>query len=92
MILRASHLPFVSAVTRSRKLHAGVSALDDLALQIKPRYHFAVGEKTFFQREPYRNPISAEDEEKNSFIGVTRFVGLADFSGNIDKERVCTMC
>lgn len=99
-VMRCSHLPFTGS-KGGRRLHHTLPILDDLSRQLKPRYHFAVGEEVFFQREPYRNrardgrPMGAAGTERGiedaGEAAVTRFVGLADF-GNAKKERVrvCT--
>jgi hypothetical protein len=50
----------------------------DLAQQLRPRYHFAVSERQYYEREPYQT--DATDRH------VTRFIGLAAF-GNQEKMQ-----
>jgi hypothetical protein len=50
-----------------------------LAMKLCPRYHFAVSERTYYEREPYRS--GSGDGH------VSRFIGLAAF-GNKEKMQV----
>ncbi|XP_014665248.1 PREDICTED: CWF19-like protein 1 [Priapulus caudatus] len=57
-------------------------AIAQLALALKPRYHFAGSKGIYFERHPYRNhKILAETAQH-----VTRFIGLADY-GNSSKYK-----
>ena len=61
----------------------GSALIAQLAVTIKPRYHFSAIADTFYERLPYRNhQILAEASTHPS-----RFVALASV-GNVKKERV----
>nr|CAG8437405.1 12305_t:CDS:10 [Entrophospora candida] len=69
----------------------GSEFVDHIAATVKPRYHFAASANTFFQREPYQNPlspsqISVDDDTQQKFGTPTWFVGIADV-GNSKKEK-----
>lgn len=51
----------------------GSELVSNLAMKIKPRYHFAAGQNIFFERLPYRNHTMLMEREKH----VTRFLSLA---------------
>ncbi|KAG1448179.1 hypothetical protein G6F56_009019 [Rhizopus delemar] len=58
-----------------------------VAAALKPRYHFAASQDTFYEREPYKNIVSGlagpdEREAKHA----TRFIGLGDVL-NKNKQR-----
>ncbi|KAJ3076208.1 hypothetical protein HDU98_005092, partial [Podochytrium sp. JEL0797] len=65
-----SNLPQAGKVTTETSHGAAA-----LCVAMKPRYHFASSPGVFFEREPFRNGR-----------GVTRFVGLSEFS-KASKER-----
>lgn len=53
-----------------------------LAMGLKPRYHFAGLEGMFYERQPYRNHKVLAEKDKH----VTRFLGLAKVN-NKDKKK-----
>ncbi|CAM9607667.1 unnamed protein product [Scytosiphon promiscuus] len=52
----------------------GSEAVAELAVAVKPRYHFAASEGAFFQRPPYRNFGNSGSTH------TTRFIALGDLS------------
>ncbi|XP_038053166.1 CWF19-like protein 1 [Patiria miniata] len=60
----------------------GSSLIADLALAVRPRYHFAAQEGAFYERLPYRNHKVLNESTKH----VTRFLGLAKV-GNPEKKK-----
>lgn len=61
----------------------GSPLISDLALVLRPRYHFAGREGLHYERLPYRNHKVLAESAKQ----VTRFVGLAKV-GNAEKKKV----
>jgi len=53
--------------------------LNSLTSQLQPRYHFAISEDLFWEREPYENLDSS-----GNFFCATRFISL----GNVGDKRV----
>ncbi|RPA95908.1 hypothetical protein L873DRAFT_1744715 [Choiromyces venosus 120613-1] len=62
----------------------GTGVIAELAVALRPRYHFAAGGEVFWEREPYRNKTKSGEDE--SEIKITRFLGVADW-GNEKKAR-----
>lgn len=62
----------------------GNRAIAELAAAVRPRYHFAAGGQTFWEREPYRNGM--RENEGQGDMRVTRFLGVADW-GNEAKAK-----
>ncbi|XP_044518811.1 CWF19-like protein 1 isoform X1 [Gracilinanus agilis] len=60
----------------------GSSLISHLAMDLKPRYHFAALEKTYYERLPYRNHIVLQETAQH----VTRFIALANV-GNTEKRK-----
>lgn len=60
----------------------GSPLISDLALVLRPRYHFAGREGLHYERLPYRNHKVLAESAKQ----VTRFVGLAKV-GNAEKKK-----
>ncbi|XP_058666639.1 CWF19-like protein 1 isoform X1 [Ammospiza nelsoni] len=60
----------------------GSRLVADLAASLKPRYHFAALEKTYYERLPYRNHMVLQETPQH----VTRFIALADV-GNTSKKK-----
>ncbi|NXS63908.1 C19L1 protein, partial [Brachypteracias leptosomus] len=60
----------------------GSKLISDLAESIKPRYHFAALEKTYYERLPYRNHTVLQETPQH----VSRFIALADV-GNSSKKK-----
>ena len=61
----------------------GSTSLGDLALALRPRYHFAGLEGCYYERLPYRNHKILNEGAKH----VTRFLALAKV-GNAEKKKV----
>ncbi|PNI82045.1 CWF19L1 isoform 3, partial [Pan troglodytes] len=51
----------------------GSALVSSLAMGLKPRYHFAALEKTYYERLPYRNHIVLQENAQHA----TRFIALA---------------
>ena len=66
---------------------AGSQAIASLAAALKPRYYFAAAEKTFCEREPYKNVTGFGPPDERPAEHVTRFIGLGD-ALNDSKQRV----
>ncbi|PKY49479.1 hypothetical protein RhiirA4_405497 [Rhizophagus irregularis] len=69
----------------------GSEHVANIALAVKPRYHFATSEKIFYQREPYQNSpsphlINNDDDSQMQFGHPTWFIGLAEV-GNSSKSK-----
>lgn len=62
----------------------GTRIIAEIATALRPRYHFAPGGETFWEREPYRNPM--KENEGKADVKVTRFLGVADW-GNAAKAK-----
>ncbi|CAH1785742.1 unnamed protein product [Owenia fusiformis] len=60
----------------------GSRIISQLALSLRPRYHFAALEGSFYERQPYRNHRVLAEREKH----VSRFIGLASV-GNPQKKK-----
>jgi hypothetical protein len=58
------------------------SCVADLALALKPRYHFSTSHDVFYEREPYFNVF----EEDLDTFRLTRFLSLAEM-GNQKKQK-----
>jgi hypothetical protein len=62
--------------------------ISELAAALKPRYHFAASQSTFYEREPYKNIVSGFGASEERAAGhATRFIGLGDIL-NKEKQRV----
>ncbi|XP_066486681.1 CWF19-like protein 1 isoform X2 [Tiliqua scincoides] len=64
----------------TQKCGSGLVSL--LAASIKPRYHFAALQKTYYERLPYRNHTVLQGTAQH----VSRFIALANV-GNADKRK-----
>ncbi|EWM24593.1 cwf19-like protein 1 [Nannochloropsis gaditana] len=62
----------------------GSSTVADLAVVLRPRYHFAARPGIYFQRPPYKNHAS---KPKSKLSHVTRFLSLAPASVAKEKAR-----
>ncbi|XP_019403246.1 PREDICTED: CWF19-like protein 1 isoform X3 [Crocodylus porosus] len=60
----------------------GSVLVSNLATSLKPRYHFAALEKTYYERLPYRNHVVLQETAQH----VSRFIALANV-GNADKKK-----
>ncbi|XP_065750296.1 CWF19-like protein 1 isoform X2 [Phocoena phocoena] len=60
----------------------GSALISSLATGLKPRYHFAALEKTYYERLPYRNHIILQENAQHA----TRFIALANV-GNPEKKK-----
>ncbi|KAM8911586.1 CWF19-like protein 1 isoform 2-T2 [Lycaon pictus] len=60
----------------------GSALVSSLATDLKPRYHFAALEKTYYERLPYRNHIVLQENAQHA----TRFIALANV-GNPEKKK-----
>ncbi|XP_017736299.1 PREDICTED: CWF19-like protein 1 isoform X2 [Rhinopithecus bieti] len=60
----------------------GSALASSLAMGLKPRYHFAALEKTYYERLPYRNHIVLQENAQHA----TRFIALANV-GNPEKKK-----
>ncbi|XP_015392176.1 CWF19-like protein 1 isoform X3 [Panthera tigris] len=60
----------------------GSALISGLATDLKPRYHFAALEKTYYERLPYRNHIVLQETTQHA----TRFIALASV-GNPEKKK-----
>ncbi|CAO3622360.1 unnamed protein product [Mucor hiemalis] len=61
--------------------------ISELAAALKPRYHFASYQNTFYEREPYRNIVSGFGaQEERPAAHATRFIGLGHVL-NKEKQR-----
>ncbi|EPY82553.1 CWF19-like 1, cell cycle control isoform 4-like protein [Camelus ferus] len=61
---------------------SGSALISSLATGLKPRYHFAALEKTYYERLPYRNHIVLQENAQHA----TRFIALANV-GNPEKKK-----
>ena len=61
----------------------GSAAVSQLALMLKPRYHFAGTQGAYYERQPYRNHRVINEASRH----VTRFIGMARV-GNPAKKKV----
>ncbi|KAI9592483.1 CwfJ C-terminus 1-domain-containing protein-like protein [Syncephalis fuscata] len=59
-------------------VHGSSETIANVVTTLRPRYHFAVSERSYYEREPYRS--GSTDGH------VTRFIGLAPF-GNKEKMQ-----
>ncbi|XP_053439157.1 CWF19-like protein 1 isoform X1 [Nycticebus coucang] len=60
----------------------GSSLISTLVVGLKPRYHFAALEKSYYERLPYRNHIVLQENAQHA----TRFIALANV-GNPEKKK-----
>ncbi|XP_077692478.1 CWF19-like protein 1 isoform X4 [Eretmochelys imbricata] len=60
----------------------GSVLISNLATSLKPRYHFAALEKTYYERLPYRNHVVLQENAQH----VSRFIALANV-GNTSKKK-----
>lgn len=63
------------------------SSISQLALALKPRYHFSALEGLSYERNPYRNHKLLSGQQSH----VTRFVALSQ-AGNADKLKYLYAC
>ena len=61
----------------------GSETISQLALALRPRYHFCALEDIHHERQPYRNHKVLAEQARH----VTRFIGLAKV-GNKQKKKV----
>lgn len=71
----------------SSKLETSNSNITELALALKPRYHFATSENIFYEREPYDNVMGFGGTSERPATHVSRFIGLGK-AFNKEKQRV----
>lgn len=60
----------------------GSALISSLAVGLKPRYHFAALEKSYYERLPYRNHVVLQESAQHA----TRFIALANV-GNPEKKK-----
>ncbi|KAM4839590.1 CWF19-like protein 1 isoform X2 [Urocitellus parryii] len=60
----------------------GSALVSSLATSLKPRYHFAALEKSYYERLPYRNHVVLQENAQHA----TRFIALANV-GNPEKKK-----
>ncbi|ERE80425.1 CWF19-like protein 1 isoform X1 [Cricetulus griseus] len=60
----------------------GSALISSLAASLKPRYHFAALEKSYYERLPYRNHVVLQESTQHA----TRFIALANV-GNAEKKK-----
>lgn len=60
----------------------GSALVSRLAASLKPRYHFAALEKSYYERLPYRNHVVLQESAQHA----TRFIALANV-GNLEKKK-----
>uniref|UniRef100_A0A8C8SC16 CWF19-like protein 1 n=1 Tax=Pelusios castaneus TaxID=367368 RepID=A0A8C8SC16_9SAUR len=65
----------------------GSVLISNLATSLKPRYHFAALEKTYYERLPYRNHVVLQENAQH----VSRFIALANV-GNTSKKKEEPAC
>ncbi|ORZ14777.1 CwfJ C-terminus 1-domain-containing protein-like protein [Absidia repens] len=75
-----------STTPPSAPLTTASSTIAQLALALKPRYHFATSENVFFEREPYKNDTGSQNPQERQVTHVSRFIGLGK-ALNKDKQR-----
>jgi hypothetical protein len=66
-------------------------AIAELALALKPRYHFADAANLFYEREPYNNTTGFGGSDERPASHVSRFIGLGK-ALNKNKQRVSGDC
>jgi hypothetical protein len=54
----------------------------NLCTKLKPKYHFSVSPRQFYEREPFFHT----SEEASETFSITRFISLAQY-GNADKQK-----
>ncbi|KAG9301010.1 hypothetical protein G9A89_018962 [Geosiphon pyriformis] len=69
----------------------GSQCISDIAINTKPRYHFATEAKIFYEREPYMNAPDPTEKMENMMAIETRiyptwFIGLAEVA-NPEKHK-----
>ncbi|XP_037551951.1 CWF19-like protein 1 [Nematolebias whitei] len=62
----------------------GSSSVASLADRLKPRYHFAGLEGSYYERLPYRNHVVLQENAQH----VSRFIALAPFNNSAKKKYV----
>uniref|UniRef100_A0A8C6H446 CWF19-like protein 1 n=1 Tax=Mus spicilegus TaxID=10103 RepID=A0A8C6H446_MUSSI len=62
--------------------NCGSALISSLAVSLKPRYHFAALEKSYYERLPYRNHVVLQESAQHA----TRFIALANV-GNPEKKK-----
>ncbi len=62
----------------------GSSTVADVAVLLRPRYHFAARPSVFFQRPPYKNHAF---KPKTKISHITRFLSLAPVSESKEKAK-----
>ncbi|KAI8088900.1 CwfJ C-terminus 1-domain-containing protein-like protein [Halteromyces radiatus] len=67
-------------------LSTAASSIALLDLALKPRYHFADSENTFYEREPYENTTGFGGPDERVATHVSRFIGLGK-ALNKNKQR-----
>jgi len=80
----AGHDSYLSESGISNAADVGSSTVADLAVVLRPRYHFAARPSLFFQRPPYKNHAT---KPKTKLSHVTRFVSLAPVSESKEKSK-----
>ncbi|KAF2402384.1 hypothetical protein EJ06DRAFT_580647 [Trichodelitschia bisporula] len=76
-IRKGSQAPYASDSSPT-----GHPSIADLAIALKPRYHFSPS-NAFYEREPFAHPSS---EANPDTFAITRFISLAPFA-NPDKQK-----
>jgi hypothetical protein len=72
-----------SKVPLSQETPTTIAHVAELALALKPKYHFSTSGRLFYEREPFINPTG---DENSDVVKITRFISLADFN-NPDKQK-----
>ncbi|CAO3650997.1 unnamed protein product [Cunninghamella echinulata] len=70
----------------SSSLKTTSEIISELALALKPRYHFASLENKFYEREPYDNVMGFGGKDERPVTHVSRFIGLGKAFNN-EKQR-----
>jgi len=71
-----------------KQIHAiGQPVIADLVAQLRPRYHFASKEPTYYERVPYRNEQTIPGKD----IHVTRFFGMGPVLNKEKKKWIYAM-
>lgn len=61
-------------------------SIAELAMMIRPRYHFAAAGAAFWEREPYRNVV--RDSDAKGEVRVTRFLGVGDWGNEVKAKSL----
>ena len=80
---KASFLIFQEGINIEGLQSTGSASIADLALALRPRYHFAGLEGCHYERLPYRNHKVLAEGAKH----VTRFLAMGKV-GNAEKKKV----